>query len=208
MCPATLSNKAGKWLHAALHALPHPRGFISLAEQQQLETANQHAVSKGRLRWQLRARVTRSACCHLVIGAHCQRNNQPAPSPARLSTDVNPLPLPLRHIQGGGVLNHPNTHTLPNPCMMFFSMIPPPVALFFFSLPSLCWEKKSKQQQTSLVDLMTVAVVVSISLLLDASSTALQVQSQSISFAFFLIQRSEGLLPAFESTNGTPVKPI
>lgn len=67
MCPATLSNKAGKWLHAAPHTLPHPRGFISLAEQQQLETANQHAVSKGRLRWQLRARVTLSACCHLVI---------------------------------------------------------------------------------------------------------------------------------------------
>lgn len=67
MCPATLSTKAGKLLHAARLALPHPRGFISLTEQQQLETANQHAVSKGRLRWQLRARAMLSACCHLVI---------------------------------------------------------------------------------------------------------------------------------------------
>lgn len=67
MCPATLSTKAGKRLHAAPLALPHPRGFISLTEQQQIETANQHAVSKGRLRWQLSARAMLSACCHLVI---------------------------------------------------------------------------------------------------------------------------------------------
>ncbi len=67
MCLATLSTKAAKRLHAVPLALPHPRGFISLTEQQQLETANQHAVSKGRLRWQLGARAMLSACCHLVI---------------------------------------------------------------------------------------------------------------------------------------------
>lgn len=67
MCLATLSTKAGKLLQAVPLALPHPRGFISLTEQQQLEMANQHAVSKGRLRWQLRARAMLSACCHLVI---------------------------------------------------------------------------------------------------------------------------------------------
>ncbi len=106
MCLATLSIKAGKRLHAALPALPHPQGFISLTEQQQLETANQHAVSKGRLRWQLRARATLSACCHLVIlftaggtasqlaGRHaCQQTLSP--------------PLMLRRIHGGGVQNEP-----------------------------------------------------------------------------------------------------
>lgn len=93
MCLATLSTKAGKRLYAVLLALSHPQGFISLTEQQLLETANQHAVSKGRLRWQLRARAMLNACCHLVIaftavgtasqlaGRHaCQQTLSPAPA--------------------------------------------------------------------------------------------------------------------------------
>lgn len=110
MCPATLSTEAGKRQRAARLALPHPRGFISLTEQQQLETANQHAVSKGRLRWQLRARAMLSACCHLVIvlaargtasqlaGRHaCQQTLHPTTTTTTM----------LRRIHGGGVLSEP-----------------------------------------------------------------------------------------------------
>lgn len=103
MCLATLSIKAGKREHAVPLALPHTRGFISLTEQQPLETANQHAVSKGRLRWQLRARAMRSACCHLVIlftagGAASQLAG-------RHVCQQTLSPLMLRHIHGGGVRN-------------------------------------------------------------------------------------------------------
>lgn len=143
MCLATLSTKAGKLLHAVLLALPHPRGFISLTEQQQLATANQHAVSKGRLRWQLSARAMLSACCHPVIvfttggtashlaGQHaCQQTLCP--------------PLILRHIHGGGVLSE-DPH--PNLCVMFFSLLTPPSPFFSHPLlsdsplPQMLWKK-------------------------------------------------------------------
>lgn len=124
MCLATLSTKAGKRFHAVPLALPHPRGFISLAEQQQLETANQHAVSKGRLRWQLRARAMLSACCHLVIvftaggtaiqlvGRHaCQQTLSPA--------------YAQTHTWGRSPEWTPHHHH-PNLCVMFFSLLTPP----------------------------------------------------------------------------------
>lgn len=143
MCPATLSNKAGKWLHAVPHALPCPRGFISLAEQQQLETANQHAVSKGRLRWQLRARVTLSACCHLVIILTARRTTsqhacQQTLAPSHSYSDTQ------KGEESWIDPQNTHTHTHPNPCMMFFSMITPPTALFFFPLPPSAKEKKVK----------------------------------------------------------------
>ena len=206
MCLATLSTKAGKRLHAALLALPHPRGFISLTtEQQQLETANQHAVSKGRLRWQLRARAMLSACCHLVI-AHstrgtasqlvgrlaCQQTlppppppppapparprgghwrNTPHPPPHRPApTHPPPPPPPPRSCSDAytgeeswmnpphpPTPTHTHTHTHHNPCVMFFSLLTPPLPLFLppppsnSPLPQMLGKKKSKQQQTSRV---------------------------------------------------------
>lgn len=106
MCPATLSSKAGKQLHAALLALPHPQGFITLTEQQQLEAANQHAASKGRLRWQLRACAMLSACCHLVILLTARGTASQLAGRHACQQTLSP-PLMLRRIHGGGVLNEP-----------------------------------------------------------------------------------------------------
>lgn len=138
MCLATLSTKAGKRLYAAPLALPHPRGFISLTtEQQQLETANQHAVSKGRLRWQLRARAMLSACCHLVIALGTRGTasqlvgrlacQQTLPPPSRSCSDA---------YMGEESWMNPPIHTRPNPCVMFFSLLTPPLPLFLPPPPS------------------------------------------------------------------------
>lgn len=129
MCLATLSTTAGKQLHAVLLALPHPRGFISLTEQQQLATANQHAVSKGRLRWQLRARAMLSACCHPVIvfttgGTASHLAGRHACQQTLSSAHTH------RHIHRGGVLNEAPTPHPPNICVMFFSLLTPPSPVF------------------------------------------------------------------------------
>ena len=150
MCLATLSTKAGKRLHAAPLALPHPRGFISLTtEQQQLETANQHAVSKGRLRWQLRARAMLSACCHLVIALGTR--GTASQLVGRLACQQTPPP-PRAHAQTQTRGRRPEgTPPHPNPCVMFFSLLTPPLPLFLPPPPSysplpqmLGGEKKAK----------------------------------------------------------------
>lgn len=133
MCPATLSNKAGKWLHAAPRAPPHPRGFISLAEQQPVETANQHAVSKGRLRWQQGARVTPGACCHLVVVLRARRTTS--------QQTLAPPTLAQTHTRGRSPESH-NTH-------------PPLIYVFLHGNPThapplpLVGKQNSKQQQAS-----------------------------------------------------------
>lgn len=133
MCLATLSIKAGKREHAVPLALPHTRGFISLTEQQPLETANQHAVSKGRLRWQLRARAMRSACCHLVIlftagGAASQLAGRHVCQPAHAQT----------HTWG-------RSPEWTNPCVMFFLCLPHPRPLFPpLSIPPPSTDEKSQ----------------------------------------------------------------
>lgn len=148
MCLATLSTgRESSYMLYCLLALPHPRGFISLTEQQQLATANQHAVSKGRLRWQLRARATLSACCHRII---------------MFTTGGTASHLAGRHAcQQTLSPPHAQTHTRGEESWMktttlisvwCFSLLTPPSPLFLppplTNSPSLnCWKKSQNNNK-------------------------------------------------------------
>lgn len=89
----------------------------------------------------------------VAISSSCSLpEEQPASSLA--GTPVNrryPL-LMLRRIRGEESCVNPH----PNPCVMFLSMLTPPLPLFLLPppispLPQLLEKKKAKQQQTSLV---------------------------------------------------------
>lgn len=72
--------------------------------------------------------------------AHCQRNSQPARWPARLSTDVIPCSCSDAYT---GEESRMNPH--PNPCVMFFSTLTPPLPPFLLPPPFSGWgEKKIK----------------------------------------------------------------
>lgn len=157
MCLATLSTEAGKQLHAVPLALPHPRGFISLTEQQPLETANQHAVSKGRLRWQLRARAMLSACCHLVIALTAGGTASQLAGRHACQQTLSP-PLMHIHMHRGGVLNgvlHPTPALISVWCFSLF--LTPPSRLCLPRPPSnsphpqllMGWESKNNNKQTA-----------------------------------------------------------
>lgn len=222
MCPATLSNKAGKRLHAAPHALPSSERFHQPRRTTTVRNGQPARCIQGQV-----AMATESTCyaecllpsCHR---AHRQKNNQPAREPARLSTDVSPLPLILRHIKGGGVRNQttpPHTHTrsLPNPCMMFFSMVTPPMALFFLPLPPSAEGKKKKVKTTTnkprgcvvfwcCCHLREVAGGLSRHGSRSSAQSSTPLESPSLFSVFRDVKLNRSSLH-FESTNGLPDKP-
>lgn len=102
--PPTLSYQAGK-RQPATPSNPPLRGFISRADKQQLENGQPARCIQGPV-----AMATSSTCY-----AECL--------------------LPSRHLRllgGGVVLNEPHhhTHTHTNPCVMFVSLLTPPLPPF------------------------------------------------------------------------------
>lgn len=102
--------------------------------------------------------------------AHCRRNSQPARWPARLSTDVIPRSCSAAYT---GEESCVNPH--PNPCVMFFSMLTPPLPLFLLPppispLPQLLGKKSqnnNKQASWFLLFLVVLLLLFPISLLWD-----------------------------------------